>query len=116
MKKLLVVEDDIDLLNIYIEELEDAGFEVDTAINGLIALEKAVKNTYDFILADINMPKMSGIEFLTELTNQIKEIPPAILVTGNCKYEEVDFPFELKKLFLKPVDLDDLLDFIESAA
>eukprot|EP01035_Chromulina_nebulosa_P009132 gene9132-12336_t len=44
--------------------LEEAGFAVDEAVNGIEAIEKALQKRYDLYVVDVNMPKMDGYSFL----------------------------------------------------
>jgi two-component system chemotaxis response regulator CheB len=69
VKKILVVDDSALMRRVLCDIInEDSRFEVvDTAANGLIALEKITKHTYDAVVLDVNMPKMDGITFLKEL-------------------------------------------------
>lgn len=66
MKKILLVEDDQFLRNIYVQMLSPV-YEVDTAEDGQIAYDKIVKNTYDLILLDMFLPKMDGKVVLEKL-------------------------------------------------
>jgi two-component system chemotaxis response regulator CheY len=61
--------------------LESAGYAVEEAMNGIEALEKALEASFDLYIVDVNMPKMNGYGFLSELRQQ--EIPqmPAIMVS-----------------------------------
>ncbi|MFW5720234.1 MAG: response regulator [Candidatus Dojkabacteria bacterium] len=54
-KKILIVDDEPNILELYSEVLMDAGFQIDTASNGNEALQKAADNVYDLILLDIMM-------------------------------------------------------------
>ncbi|HNF49517.1 MAG TPA: response regulator transcription factor [Chitinophagales bacterium] len=60
--KILVVDDEPDILEFLSYNLEKDGFEVETAENGKVALEKAKKSQPDIILLDVMMPEMDGIE------------------------------------------------------
>ena len=62
-KKVLVVDDDEDIVNIVSALLENEGYQTVTAINGKDALEKAMAEKPDLIIADIMMPEMDGWEF-----------------------------------------------------
>ncbi len=66
-KTILLVEDDIALRNVLIEKLTDEGFNLISAENGEVGLEKAVASRPDLILMDIFMPKMDGITMLSKL-------------------------------------------------
>jgi two-component system chemotaxis response regulator CheY len=67
MKKILVVEDSVTTRMYYRATLEDAGFEIAEAANGLEGLEMAMLAPYDLLIVDINMPKMDGYEMVREL-------------------------------------------------
>ncbi|HVO31402.1 MAG TPA: response regulator [bacterium] len=62
-KKVLVVDDDEDIVNIVSSLLEHEGYETVTALNGKEALERALVEKPDLIIADIMMPEMDGWEF-----------------------------------------------------
>lgn len=85
--KLLVVDDEeriLRLLNMY---LTREGYEIDEAMNGAEALEKALAQQYDCILLDVMMPEKDGMEVLQELREK-KIMTPVILLTA--KGEESD--------------------------
>lgn len=87
MVKLLVVDDEDRirrLLNMY---LSREGYEVDEAVDGAEALEKAFSEQYDCILLDVMMPEKDGLEVLEELREN-KLMTPVILLTA--KGEESD--------------------------
>ncbi|HRB92787.1 MAG TPA: response regulator, partial [Chitinophagales bacterium] len=60
--KILVVDDEPDILEFLSYNLEKEGFSVETAENGKQALEKAKKSQPDIVLLDVMMPEMDGIE------------------------------------------------------
>lgn len=62
--KLLIAEDEISILEPYAEYFKMEGFEVETATDGAMALEKAKSFDFDLMLLDIMMPKMDGLEVL----------------------------------------------------
>ncbi len=64
MANILVVEDEKDLLDIYQEVLEGAGYKVVTAENGKVALEKLSESPFDLVLLDLMMPEVDGMEVL----------------------------------------------------
>ena len=116
-KKLLVVEDNELNLEIASTLLKEAGFEVDTAENGKIAVEKveaASADRYDLILMDIQMPEMDGYE----ATRRIRALPdakkaalPIVAMTANAFEDDrknalhagmnghIAKPLDIQKLF-----------------
>ena len=68
-KKLLLVEDDVALANVYRSRLELEGFEIREVHNGEDALSEAVSYKPDLILLDAMMPKISGFDVLDILRN-----------------------------------------------
>src|SRR2546423_11111857 len=67
MAKILVVEDDLFIRDLYRETLKTEGYEVDTAVDGDDALVKIKQGTYDLILLDIIMPKMDGLNLMRKI-------------------------------------------------
>ena len=67
MAKILIVDDEKNIVNVIKEYCEYSGFETDVAYDGLEAYEKAKVNFYDCIIMDIMMPKMSGYEAVEEI-------------------------------------------------
>ena len=66
--KVLIVDDERAIRNSLGEILTDEGYEVDTAEDGAVALQKVEKEKFDVIFCDIKMPGMDGIEVLGKLT------------------------------------------------
>ncbi|KKS95883.1 MAG: Fis family transcriptional regulator [Candidatus Gottesmanbacteria bacterium GW2011_GWA2_43_14] len=69
-KKILVVEDEQYLRDLYVELLKEDGYEVASAIDGEIAYDLITKNSYDLVLLDLVMPRMPGIALLKKLSDQ----------------------------------------------
>jgi len=65
--KILVVEDDTFLREIYIDTLKKEGYTVEAAVDGDEAYTKMKQNTWDIILLDILLPKMNGFEIVEKL-------------------------------------------------
>ncbi|EKE16527.1 MAG: hypothetical protein ACD_11C00004G0025 [uncultured bacterium] len=80
-KKILLVEDDIFIRDIYQTKLSGEGFDVVSAENGLDAMKKINGFIPDLILLDIVMPYMDGMDFLKEIKKQetLKNIPVIML-------------------------------------
>lgn len=82
-KRVLIVEDDGLLREMYALKLDIEGFEVDTASDGLEGLDKATENTYDVILLDNLMPHMSGLELLQKLVAASIQANTKIIMLSN---------------------------------
>ncbi len=67
--KILVVDDEEDILNILKFFLEREGYEVDTTLNGEEAIKKIEKNYYNIVLTDLRMPGISGVVLLEKKRN-----------------------------------------------
>lgn len=67
MAKILLVEDDAFIAEIYEKKLSDAGFEVVNAKTGHEALKRIAETPFDLVMLDMVLPEMSGIEVLHEL-------------------------------------------------
>lgn len=78
--KILLIEDDLFINDLYKRSIEKAGFEVSSAIDGAEGLEKA-KEGVDLILLDIMLPKLNGLEVLKRLkaNPNLKNIPVVLL-------------------------------------
>jgi two-component system chemotaxis response regulator CheY len=82
MKKALIVDDALTVRLYHRRLLEEAGFHVEEASNGIEALEKAFHTPFDLFLVDVNMPKMDGYRLLNELRrNQELQTIPAIMIS-----------------------------------
>jgi CheY-like chemotaxis protein len=78
--KILLVDDEPDLLDVLGEYLEDIGYSVVTAGDGLAALNVLEKDsTFDLLLSDINMPRMKGFELITEARKRYPALKSALI-------------------------------------
>jgi CheY-like chemotaxis protein len=87
-KKILVVDDEPDVRNFLMTCIQDAGFIVDSAVDGQDALDKIEKERPDLMTLDMNMPKVSGIKLIRILRRK-KELSrlPIIVVTAHAHNE-----------------------------
>ena len=70
MKKILLVEDDQFLIDIYTTKLKDSGFSVEVAKEGESALRKLNEEKFDLLLLDIVLPQIDGWEILEKIKNE----------------------------------------------
>lgn len=108
--KLLIVDDEHFLREIFSDYLNLKGFEVDTAKSGLEALEKIAVTEYELVITDLNMPQMNGIELLKRL-RQNHNLIPVIIITG---YPSIDTAINAIKqgatdYLIKPINLEEIL-------
>lgn len=85
-KRVLVVEDEPWIAEILTEMLATDGHQVDTATNGLMALLKIERHSYDLIVSDLRMPELDGPGLYRELERWKPELLPRIVfVTGSAE-------------------------------
>lgn len=106
MRKVLVVDDDPNILKMLSFLLKDMDYEVSVSENGVDALEKVKKDEPDIVLLDIMMPKMDGIQTLREI-KKINEKIKVIMITAyereGKKIVEA-FKFGAYDCIFKPID------------
>jgi CheY-like chemotaxis protein len=116
--RVLVVDDEADIVSTVKYRLEFNEFEVVTAANGKEGLEKAASEKPDIILLDISMPVMNGHEMLERLKNSpdIKDIP-VIVVSAFSDAKDIAKAAELgiADYVTKPFDYTDLMGKITNA-
>jgi CheY-like chemotaxis protein len=116
-KRILVVDDDRDMLALLQDLLESEAFEVDTAHDGLIALEKLVhrQEQYEVILLDLTMPRMNGLQLIQVLRQQEETcLRKIIVVSGNQAAVQQAIWLGIRSFLAKPFDLETLLELVSS--
>lgn len=86
--KILLVDDDEFLLDMYSVKFKEAGFDIEIANSGEAALEKIRKETYDAILLDIIMPALDGFEVLQQMKKENLLSKSVIVVLSNLGQKE----------------------------
>ncbi len=87
---ILLIEDDDDLRQMYSLIFSKAGYQLETANDGIQGLTKARQGGYSVILLDLMMPKLDGIGFLKELKkNPPKKPNGPIVILSNAGYNQV---------------------------
>lgn len=90
-KKILIVEDDEFLLQMYVTKLELESFRVLSATNGEEGLKTAFKEKPDLILLDLKLPKIDGFEVLRDLkSNEDTKNIPVVVLTNFSEKEHID--------------------------
>jgi len=107
--RVLIVEDEPDLITGLARALRDEGYAVDTATNGQDGLFSAETNEYDAIVLDVMLPKLDGWEVLGRLRKQ-KKTPVLMLTAKDQSRDRVrGLDTGADDYVIKPFDLDELL-------
>jgi EAL domain-containing protein (putative c-di-GMP-specific phosphodiesterase class I)/CheY-like chemotaxis protein len=115
--RLLLVDDEVALLEVWGEILRDAGWRVETASDGTKALELLVRGSFDAILTDIDMPGLNGLQLLRAIRARDLDVP-VVLMTGNPRTETAIEAVEQGALryLVKPVGAAILTEAVEAAS
>ena len=110
MSKILIVDDEAAIRSALKEVLEYEGFTISEAADGESALKMVLKETFDLIFCDIKMPKLDGLDFLSELKKEEINVP-VVMITG---HGTIDTAVEAIKrgaydFIQKPLDLNRVL-------
>ena len=118
-QKVLVVDDEPDVVDIITTHLEDIGLISLKAYNGQEAVEKAASEKPDLIILDIQMPKLNGFEVMNVLSkDQTTWSIPIIVLSGTNiadSDKEKGKKMGVKKFLTKPFESDKLLQEVETA-
>jgi CheY-like chemotaxis protein len=109
-KRVLLIEDDLDVQAILRYALEVEGYQVDYAANGQEALEALAQTSPDLILLGLIMPVMDGLSFLrARQARALCPTVPALVITGYPDGLQNGEQLGVAGVIRKPFDLDDLL-------
>ncbi len=113
-KKILIVDDEVDLVELIKIRLEANNYEVITANSGLEGLSKATSEVPDLIVLDIGMAEMDGYTALQKLREEeiTKEIP-VIMLTAYAKMQPLFETEGISDYIVKPFDPQDFLARVE---
>ena len=121
-KRILIIEDDIDIRELIAEILTEEGYLTSTAENGKLGLDYLVackvEDRPDCIILDLMMPVMTGIQVLEKLQadypNDLAKIPVIIATAkGSPKEDLKNMPANVTKI-RKPMDVNELIDTVAS--
>jgi DNA-binding response OmpR family regulator len=115
-KRILLVDDEADIIFTMKDILEEEGFKIDTFNDPTIALESYRSNFYDLVILDIKMPKMDGFELYTKIREKDRQVKICFLTASEMYYEK----FRKTRLILtktigedyfiqKPINTEDLI-------
>jgi two-component system response regulator HydG len=115
--KILVVDDNQDLLETFAMILKRRGYAVQTAVNGVSAVAKFQDQEFDVTLMDIVMPEMNGVD----ASKKMKELDPEASIILMTAYSDEELMQTARKqgvrqIIHKPIKIDELLAVINEAA
>jgi DNA-binding response OmpR family regulator len=112
--KILLVDDEADIVEVVQDRLEHYGFTVVTAGTGLDALKKLAVEAFDGVFLDIKMPEMDGMEALGEIRKRDTKIPVIILTASSTQATAIEAMNRgANDYILKPLEWDELKVKIE---
>jgi len=116
MEKILIVDDDPEILNVIADILREAGYEVDKAEDGRKAIRCVEDDFYDLVITDLNLPQVDGMKVLQYVVDQSPETM-CVILTG---YGTIKGSVEAIKMgafdyITKPVKSDEILIVVEKA-
>src|SRR5258708_33464972 len=113
--RILIVEDNFDLLRLLKARLEIAGYHISLAQDGLEALAQLEAQLPDLILLDLAMPRMDGYTFLEELAQRRPALSlPTIVLTADGQ-AATNLAHRQVKVFLKPFSFHALMAVIQES-
>ena len=116
VKKVLLIDDEEPILNLFSRALEKRGHQYDTAENGRLGFRKATSEDYDLIICDLHMPEWNGIDSIKGIL-LIKPNSKFLVVSGyasNVVADEVRNLDNVIAVLEKPVELKELVAYVES--
>lgn len=110
MLKILVVDDEINIRNLFKIRLENEGYEVYTAKDGLEALDVVYDNIIDMCIVDVMMPNLDGNSFVKKIRSENFNMP-IIMVTAKGELDDKIEAFDsgIDDYMTKPIEFDELL-------
>lgn len=89
-KRVLAIEDEHFINELYTRALTKAGYQVKTVIDGEEGLREAKTNQYDIILLDIMVPNLIGTDILKRLRTDMPDLKAKVIITTNLELGEED--------------------------
>ena len=112
--RVLVIDDDQALLRMIRLSMTSDGFDVATAQDGIAALEQLETAEFDVIVLDLQMPRMDGRTFFSEMTSRGHR--PKVVILSAYGAEEARRELKIAAAVPKPFDPDDLIETVRRVA
>lgn len=115
-KKILIVDDEPLICEIFKDAFESLGFTVAEEKSGRDAFARLQKEFFDCVLSDVRMPGGDGVELAKNIQNMPGPKPKVFLVTGFSELEiQTAKKWGVVKIFEKPFDFRDVLEQVSAA-
>ena len=117
-KKIVVVDDDPLILDLYVRKFKERGYDVLAMTDQTLSLEQLASFAPQVMLLDINMPTKSGLDVLAQMKESFKKLPHIILLTNNDDQSIADKGRELGasdyiiKVSRTPTEIADTVDAV----
>ena len=113
MKKIMIVDDEPNVLELLSELLESKGIKADTYNDALTCLEDLKKGKVpDLLILDIRMPKLSGLEMCRRIREDLKLEDLKIVFLTASQYKDIKDKYNVLTYLYKPFDIEDLVEKI----
>jgi len=89
MNRALIIEDEDEVIAIYSDVLADLGYSFDRAADGLRGVELALGSNYDFILLDLKLPELSGMDVCRQIRAEKKNVPILVVSSKTAELDRV---------------------------
>ena len=110
MMKLLIVEDDQQLQQMFIRILNKHGYSAVGVSNGQLAMDALDRDYYDLIITDIMMPEMDGFELVQQLRDVGNKIP-ILMITAKDAFDDMSlgFRYGVDDYMVKPININEMV-------
>lgn len=110
MMKLLIVEDDQQLQQMFIRILNKHGYSAVGVSNGQLALDALDKDYFDLIITDIMMPEMDGFELVQQLRD-VGDMIPILMITAKDAFDDMSlgFRYGVDDYMVKPININEMV-------
>lgn len=117
LPRILVVDDSLSARRSLVRFMQDLGYQVDSALDGIEALERMEENLPDLVLADLEMPRMNGLEFTAHIRTQdtYRHIPVVMITSRSTeKHRQQAEKAGVNTYLTKPYQEQDLADLVHN--
>lgn len=114
--RILLVDDEPDVLVAFVKGLEAHGFVVDAFMDPVLALASFKPGKYDLLLLDVKMPQINGFELYEKIKKIDDEVKACFITANEVYYESLReiFPTMDLDCYIKPIQIEDLVRHVKA--